>query len=147
MELTFFDLTDLLSYTPRLSRLSCLNLAGTAANIKSEVLTKLTDLVYLNVTIKHLEFDEFEAILLNFCSSLELLKISSQSPDKSYLDGDRWEQLISQNMPSVAKFIFSYHDTLYDNFETNPYHSLINRFYLPFWIKQRWMLRLSVSYD
>jgi hypothetical protein len=45
------ELADLLSYTPRLSRLSCSNLVGQEGNIK------LTNLVHLNVSINDFEFD------------------------------------------------------------------------------------------
>jgi hypothetical protein len=39
---------------------------------------------------------EFEEFLLELCSQLKILNITMRCPDKSYLDGDRWERLISQ---------------------------------------------------
>ncbi len=96
---------------------------------------KLTNLVHFKMTINHLKFDEFEGFLLKLCSQMKLLNIKIESSDKCYLDGDRWERLISQKMPLLTKFIFSYFDTIHDDFETNQYHLLINRFTSPFWIK------------
>jgi hypothetical protein len=90
------ELTDLLSYTLRLARLSCPNLVGPEANIKLKVLTKLTNLVQLNVSLNDFEFDEFEGFLSNICSQLKSLSITMRCSDKSYLDGNRWERLISQ---------------------------------------------------
>jgi hypothetical protein len=87
------ELTDLLSYIPRLARLSCPDLGGSQAHIKFEVLTKLTNLVHLNVSINDFEFEGF---LLNICSQLKSLSITMRCSDKSYLDGNRWERLISQ---------------------------------------------------
>jgi len=142
---TLNELTDLLSYTPRLTRLSCLNLVGSETNIKFEVLTKLTNLVHLNVSINDVEFDEFERFLLNICSQLKSLSITTKCSDKSYLDGHRWERIISQKMPSLTEFILHYNDAIHDYFAIYSYHSLINRFTLPFWIKRKWILRIKIE--
>jgi hypothetical protein len=109
------------------------------------VLKNLTNLVYLKLTIIDLDFEHFEQFLLNICSSLNYLNISIQSSNKIYLDGDRWERLISEHMPLLTKFFFSYHDSIYDDFEGDPYHSLINRFKSSFWIERKWLLRIVIA--
>ncbi|CAF1169773.1 unnamed protein product [Rotaria sordida] len=144
---TFNQLTNILLHTPRLSHLHCFNIIESDDQIKSKLMIKLNSLTHLTMTLYDLELDEFEEFLLKLCSQLQLLNVKICSTDESYLDADRWEQLISQNITSLTKFIFRYSDTIDDEFEISSCHLLINRFKSSFWIDRKWIFKFLIEED
>jgi hypothetical protein len=73
---------------------------------------------------------------------LELINVEILCSDEDYLDGHRWEQFISHNMPLLNKFIFCYRHVITENSRIN---SFINRFNSPFWIQQKWFFQISLE--
>jgi hypothetical protein len=73
---------------------------------------KLNNLVHLTISIHHLTFDEFEQFLVKLSSQLRILSVTIKYSDKYYLNGVRWEHLISQHIPYLNKFIFCYTDII-----------------------------------
>lgn len=144
---TFNQLTIILLHTPRLLHLHCFNIIESKDHSKSELMIKLPSLTHLTMTLYNLEFDEFEKFLLKLCSQLQLFDVKIKSRDRSYLNADRWERFISQNMTSLIKFIFRYSDIIDDEFELSFYHSLINRFTSFFWIDRKWFFKLFIEED
>ncbi|CAF1331228.1 unnamed protein product [Rotaria sordida] len=144
---TFNQLTNILLHTSRLSHLHCFNIIESDDNIKFKLINKLNNLTHLAVTLRNITFDEFENFLLKHCSQLELLNVKIYSTDKIYLDADRWEQLISQNITSLTKFIFRYSDIIDDDFQITSCHLLINRFISSFWIDRKWIFKLLIEDD
>jgi hypothetical protein len=144
---TLNQLTNIISHTPRLSYLNCFNIIDSDDNIKSELMIKLNNLVRLTIALYDLEFNEFEEFLMKLCSQLQLLNVKIHCFDESYLDAERWERLISQNMTLLNKFIFSYTDTIDDDFYISPYHLLINGFISSFWINRKWIFKLLAHDD
>ncbi|CAF2033047.1 unnamed protein product [Rotaria magnacalcarata] len=106
---------------------------------------KLHSLTHLTMTLYNLEFDDFEEFLLKLCSPLQLFDAKIKSRDRSYLNADRWERFISQNMTSLIRFTFRYSDIIDDEFELTFYHSLINRFTSSFWIDRKWFFKLFIK--
>ena len=142
------ELTDLLSYTPRLSHLYCSNVVQSDNEIKFDVLMKLTNLIHLTVgIINELDFDEFEECLVKLCSQLKLFKVTIRHSNRNFLDSDRWKQLILQYMPHLNRFIFCYIDVIDDDFQMDPCHSLINGFTSSFWIDRKWIFKILVEND
>ena len=141
------ELTDLMSYTPRLSHLSliCIYLDESDGEINSEVLKKLMNLVHFTSSIYNCQFDEFEEFLSKISSRLKLLSVTTRYSDKKFLDSGRWEQLISQYMPDLNRLNFCYSDTINDDFEIDASHSLINGFTSDFWLKRKWIFKLFIS--
>ncbi|CAF1331681.1 unnamed protein product [Rotaria sp. Silwood1] len=143
---TINQLMNLLLYIPQLSHLSCGCLIKSNNNIKSEMMIKLNDLIHLTVVIGDIDFNEFEEFLLRLCSQLQILNVKIHSFDKSYLNANRWEQLISQKMTSVNKFFFSYTDIIYGNFNITS-HPLLNDFTASFWINRKWIFKVLAHDD
>jgi hypothetical protein len=141
----FHELINILSYTPRLSRLYCAHVDETDDEIESEMSFKLSNLIYLRIHLFSVYFFEFEMFLLELCSRLEFLNVHILCPDESYLDADRWEQLISHHIPSLNKFHFDYTDFVNDDFQINSNQALINRFTSPFWIQHKWIFKFSLD--
>ncbi|CAF5036102.1 unnamed protein product [Rotaria sp. Silwood1] len=140
------QIINLLLYIPQLSHLSCDYLIKSNNNIKSEMMIKLNDLIHLTVVINDIDFNEFEEFLLKLCSQLQILNVKIHSSDKSYLNANRWEQLISQKMTSLNKFFFSYTDIIYGNFNITS-HPLLNDFTASFWINRKWIFKVLAHDD
>jgi hypothetical protein len=136
----FNELINILSYTPRLLYLNCSFIDKADDEIEFLVPWKLSNLTHLTIGTFYVNFDEIEMFLLALCSQLKFLEIDIRlSKDENCIDADRWEQLISQHMPLLDKFIFSYSDT---DIKCN--HMLINRFTSSFWIQRNWLLKISL---
>jgi hypothetical protein len=144
---TLSTLADILSYTPRLSHLYCYDVIEGDDHIKSNIKMELTNLVHLSMIIYNLYFDEFQGFIRKFCSQLQFFKIQICCLDKSFLDSNRWEQMIVQHMTHLKRFLFIYHDSINENFEISPYHLLINHFTSSFWINRQWIFQLLVRKD
>jgi hypothetical protein len=140
------ELTDLLCYTPELTHLYCSTVIQSEDNIKSEVLMKLNNLIHLTIFINYLTFDNFEEYFMKLSSQLRVLTVAINRIDKSYLDADRWEQLIVHHMPFLEKFDFCRAEYFDDEFQINSYHPLINRFISPFWINKNWIFMIMICY-
>jgi len=145
---TLNQLIQILSHTPCIHHLHCFQIVESYNNnVKSKLTIKLHNLTYLAMTLYDIEFDEFEECLLQLCSQLEFLGFQIRSMDKSYLDTNRWEELISKKIISLTKFNFRYHDTIDDDFIIDSYYSLINRFTSSFWIDRQWIFKLLIEDD
>ncbi|CAF4266790.1 unnamed protein product, partial [Rotaria magnacalcarata] len=144
---TFNQLTIILLHTPRLSHLHCFNIIESKDHSKSESMIKLHSLTHFTMTLYNLEFNDFEEFLLKLCSPLQLFDAKIESRDRRYLNADRWERFISQNMTSLIRFIFRYSDIIDDEFELTFYHSLINRFTSSFSIDRKWFFKLFIEED
>ncbi|CAF1472323.1 unnamed protein product [Rotaria sordida] len=143
---TINQLMNLLLYIPQPSHLSCGCLIKSNNNIKSEMVIKLNDLIHLTVVINDIDFNEFEEFLLKLCSQLQILNVKIHSSNKSYLNANRWEQLISQKMTSLNKFFFSYTDIIHRNFNVTS-HPLLNDFTSSFWINRKWIFKVLAHDD
>ena len=144
---TLNQLINIISHTPKLSHLYCFKIIKSDQRTKSKLLIKLNDLIHLRVTLNHIKFNEFEQFLLKLCCRLQFLKVKIHSTDKSFLDADRWERFILENIPLLSKFIYHYIDIINQNFKISPYHLLINRFTSSFWIDRKWIFKILVEDD
>ena len=71
----------------------------------------------------YLEFDLLELLMLKIGSQLRILPIENYHNEITYLDGNRWEQLISEHMPYLHTFSFKYHQYIDVNLELTEYHA------------------------
>jgi len=138
------QLTILLSYTPRLSRLCCLNIIESNDEIEQNISRTLVNLVELSISFCELKFDQFTKFLVQFCSNLKSIHFTAYAEDKDYLNAIRWEQLISKNLTCLDQFHFHYTELYYDDFEVTAKHELLKGFASPFWKERQWSLSLSV---
>jgi hypothetical protein len=140
---TLNDLQTILSYTPRLTHLICkqsLKSNGKNGKIKPMILSKL---IYLSIPCGYISFNEFEIFIERISSQLQILKFYSNI-DPAYLNANRWEQLIKNDIPHLKKFHFIYNDVINERSKVTPYHRRINRFNSAFWIKKQWFFHLEI---
>jgi hypothetical protein len=138
--ITLNGLMSLLSYTPRLRRLTCKQLFSLHENNGKEMLITLSNLTHISIRMCHLSFNQFERFIIKISSQLQVLRIIT-SKSFTYLNADVWEQLIVQHIPQLSRFHFEYLESL-NSYSLRPQ---INRFISPFWIKRRWMFELQID--
>jgi hypothetical protein len=142
---TYFDeLYALLSYTPRLTHLSCHYLSE-FCTIPTEVPVLIPNLTNVSLTLHHVPFDQFELFISHMCAQLKRLHISTEG-DKSYLNADQWQRLILCHMSHLLTFDFQFEDCICNlDEEQGTYHSLIDRFTSQFWMEHRWYFSYEFS--
>jgi hypothetical protein len=141
---TLNDFLSIISFTPRLRRLTCQTLFETNENIgRDDILLTLTNLTHVTIEKCELKFDVLEIFIKKICSQLRVFRIVIRLKDVSYLDADRWEGLITQYMPHLERFEFKYYEYFTDRLKFTPCHRLLDRFLSPFWIERKWILGLE----
>jgi hypothetical protein len=138
----------LLSYVPHLRRLSINCLIG-SYNLETELcLTKLNDLRCIFLNIININFDQFELISRNLFNQLQILRISI-SNDRTYLNANRWEQLILFSMRQLRIFDFQYTNFLEDDNDNNQsiYNSVLNQFSSLFWSERKWFFTYQFYFE
>ncbi len=141
---TLHGLNNILSYTPKLRRLTCKNLFRFNLYFQTEIPLRIFNLTHCSIRICYLKFDEFEIFIKKISSQLRLLHLTS-SLDITYLNADRWERLISQHMPYLHTFQLKHSDVISGCFKVQSYHSFINRFTSSFWIEKGWLLDIQTD--
>ncbi|CAF1124469.1 unnamed protein product [Rotaria sordida] len=89
---------------------------------------------YLSATVNNdnsLSITRFEHL------SNELIYEIFDDNDDTYLNAERWQQLIQSKMPQLRTFDFQ-HLTSPDMAESHAYHALIKRFNTSFWFERQW---------
>ncbi|CAF0872377.1 unnamed protein product [Rotaria sordida] len=141
---TMNQLDSLLRHTPRLCRLRCERLVESDENVEKYQSTTLSYLTYISIGECQVEFDDFEMFFKEISFQLEVLHISV-SWNMSYLDANRWEQLMKKYMPYLKNFHFTYDQYIDDMLKTNPGHEFLNRFTSSFWLEQKWFCELKID--
>jgi hypothetical protein len=133
------ELLTIISYTPHLSHLTC-NYLQAIRPIRMTLLLNTSNLKYFFLNDCHLKFDQFEILIKNLFSQIQVLRlvISSQS---LYIDPDRWERLILQYMPHLRILNLKYSEI--DLSTLRAYHYRLSRFISSFWAHRKWFLELQ----
>ena len=134
------ELYAILSCTPKLRRLTCLNLFDNKGDLSSP----LFYLKYLSIGHCHLEFDVFENLIQNLSSQLEVLYFSSKL-NINYLDENQWESLITKYMPNLHVFQYKFVDTISNRSSWQPYPSFLTLFTSAFWLRKGWSLNIQID--
>lgn len=127
----------LLSYTPQLRYFSCAYLSIYKSRIPKMSMTSL-NLTHLYVDRCLLSFDQFESFVAKYCLRLKLLRLSTRKDDETYLDGDRWQRLISSHMPDLKVFDFEHFIWINTQEALDVYHMRIAQFDSSFWHQRKW---------
>jgi hypothetical protein len=138
---TFNELSTIISYAPQLRRLNLINESTIKSN--SQIISPiiLPNLTYISIFMYDLKFDKFENFVSQISSKLKVLYlVDSSHDDTTYLDGERWKQLILRYLPQLEKFHLKYYEYFQNDF-TSPIHiNKLNEFFSSFWIERQWIL-------
>ena len=133
---TINDLSIIFLYAPQLRRLSFKK--SLSLSLRTQSSLTLSNLTHLYIYKCAMDFDTFEIFTTKISSQLQVLKLCTVNCP-SYLDADRWERLISQNMPQLRNFYFKYHESFNNNYQLTTHHQLLNRFTWSFWTDRQWI--------
>jgi len=127
----------LLSYTPRLRRLSAKSLLSDR-NIPIEQFILPRNLTSICLRYWYLSFAELASFIAIVGSELELLRISIRH-QTALSNAYQWQQLILSHMPRLRTFLFDYQGPLIkDTYGTNRCRTLLDQYSSPFWIERGW---------
>jgi hypothetical protein len=129
------ELDSLLSYVPQLRRFSLQSLDDFWRNRTKVSSLVLNHLTHISLQLNRITFDQFQQLIVDLFPALQVLRISIKyNSDTTYMDKDRWEQLISSHMPNLRIFDFWYENSS-SNITTNNNN---DQFMTPFWIERQW---------
>ena len=140
------EIMSILYHTPRLRHLVCKRLVEMDENGGKAVRLTLSNLIHASFTDCSVDFDLFEAFIKKICSQLQVLSLNT-SCDPTYINANRWKNLIKKYMPYLCRFHFV-HEIYVDGFiDIPPSHEIINQFTSTFWIERQWFLEFKDCAD
>ncbi|CAF0773998.1 unnamed protein product [Adineta steineri] len=133
---------NLLSYTPRLRRLSVESIFDTRCKPLKQFIQP-RNLTSISLCYWDLSFDKFASFIAIVGSELEFLRISIKHPT-ALSNVYQWQQLILRHMPRLRTFLFDYHGPLTKDAHGNSRcRTLLDEFASPFWIERQWFFAHS----
>ncbi|CAF3672309.1 unnamed protein product [Rotaria sp. Silwood1] len=139
----FNNILTIISYTSQLYRLDYTNRNFNDRNIEINSSIKLANLKYLFIHIFNTKFDIFEMFLRKIDSKLKVFSFITRYEDITYLDANRWENLISKYLFQLEKFYLQYFASCEKDSQTQIYHGKPNQFISSFWIKRKWIFEVQ----
>jgi hypothetical protein len=137
---TFNEIARIVSYTPHLSHLSIYHDARNDSIDEMTLPIKLSKLTHLSIYGVLMPFNQFEMFIKNIHCQLKVLDFTARWQDFTYLNADRWERFISQNLPQLEEFKFKYYENTIDSNKSSINPERRNQFTSPFWIARKWVL-------
>ncbi|CAF1376482.1 unnamed protein product [Adineta steineri] len=128
---------NLLSYTPRLRRLSVEHIWGDSY-IPLEKFVVPRNLTSISLCYWGLPFDELASFIAIVGSELEFLRITI-THETALSNAYQWQQLILRHMPRLRTFLFDYYGPLIKDADVDSRcRTLLDEFSSPFWIERQW---------
>ena len=148
--ISLHQLNALLSYVPRLHRLSLGLLMSAGINSISTNSVTLHNLINVSLNIYYVSFNHFESLVTSFFRQTQIFRftvvsICFHSDNMEYLDATRWEQFISIGMPNLRIFDFQYQCCSWNAIDRQAYQTKINEFDSVYWTDHQWFF--ECQYD
>jgi hypothetical protein len=140
------DLDVFLSSMPHLNRLSihfpynCLIRQMRINSIASIYLT------HVSLNGPDIPFNQFELMIHYLFHQVQVLHISTRYGEE-YLNANRWQNLIVDNMPHLRVFDIFFSYILHDNESIVDYINRMNQFDSSFWSERQWFFEYHVLND
>lgn len=142
---TFNEIARIVSYTPHLNHLSIYHDAQNDSIDEMTLPIKLSKLTRLSIYGVLMPFNQFEMFIKNIHCQLKVLEFTARWQDFTYLNADRWERFISQNLPQLEEFKFKYYEDTIDSNKSSINPEGQNQFTSPFWIARKWVLSVQAD--
>ena len=143
---TLDELIVILTYTPELRRLICTEVTGWNAVVPKRKSITMSHLTYASFAKCDANFNEMEIFIQNLSSRLKVLYLTCLR-DPSYLNADRWKEIIIKHCTQLRIFQFEYQETIDADLTVTAYHTMFNRFYSSFWINRQCFFEVSLHKD
>ncbi len=89
----------------------------------------------------------FEIFINKLNSNLNILSLNIIPEDIDYLDANRWERFILNNLPQLEKFYFTYAAHFEENSQPLTYLEKRDQFSSSFWLERQWILETEIKFD
>lgn len=137
-------LTSLVSYTPRLRRLSYRHINANLPTTRMILPMNLTNLTHLSLHSFDMKFKQFQLLIDKINFQLRTLILTTFSNDIDYLNAYQWEQLISKHFLHLQTLHFLYDGDLDHVIQSFEYLQPTNQFTSSFWTERRWMFQVDI---
>ncbi|CAF4459519.1 unnamed protein product [Rotaria sp. Silwood2] len=142
---SFNELSAILTYTRQLRHLNFAHTNDNNSTIANILPIRLSNLTYISLNVHYLKFDEFTTFIKNLDCKLKVLHFTTRSEDMTYLDANRWEELILKYLPELEKFYFQYYDMIDNAYDSSTYLENFNQFVSSFWIEKKWIFETEID--
>jgi hypothetical protein len=139
------ELSNIMSYTPHLSRLSMIHTLDINENFPIITPMTILNLTDLSIHLSSVSFDQLERLISKIDAKLKILRLDIMSDDRAYVNARRWEQLILHYFSGLEKFYLKYFDFLHNNLQFGTYPKTVNQFFSSFWIERQWILEADTE--
>ncbi len=93
-------------------------------------------------------FNDLEIFIIETECNLKVLRVSTSSEDRDYLDADRWEELILNYLFELEEFYLEYRQTIDPESGSVTGFKPPDKFNSLFWNKRKWVLEVEIdSFD
>jgi hypothetical protein len=137
----------IISYTPQVRRLKCLNVTNSNVNIRGIQPMAFSNLTQFSIQSYEMSFNEFKIFIRKLNSKLKVLSLSTIVEDIAFLDAHQWEEFILKDLSQLEKFYFKYTSHFDIDYATPMYSGKQNQFISSFWLEQRWILETEIDFD
>ncbi len=137
----------IISYTPQVRRLKCLNVTNSNVNIRGIQPMAFSNLTQFSIQSYEMSFNEFKIFIRKLNSKLKVLSLTTIVEDIDYLDAYRWERFLLQNLPQLERFYLKYSAHFATDYATPMYFGKQNQFSSPFWLERKWVLEIEIDFE
>ena len=123
------NLMELVSFAPNLSHLSC---EISNSLLFSDIPLVNENLTNLSLKFDGVSFDEVEWFIKNLSSPIQTFTISVIH-DRAFLNSNRWQRILTQQLPLLRKFMLEYYDRRDDSLDDD----VIKQFQSSFWTEKQ----------
>ncbi|CAF0897214.1 unnamed protein product [Adineta steineri] len=136
----------ILSYVPQIRRLSISRLLEPEKRQNITFSITLNHLTYISLKLAPFDFHDFELLAKDLFHNLQVLHLYA-SHEITYLDANRWQNLILSHIPNLIIFDFQYfYFTAFEKDMMSNYENLIKKFTSSFWIERQWFFSTQYSF-
>ncbi|UJR11280.1 hypothetical protein I4U23_015462 [Adineta vaga] len=139
---TITEFNVLLSYVPKLRRLSAPYLIDSDDNQIRSYTSTLNHLTHFSLDCDCIHFNQFELMIQNLFPYIQVLHFSTEE-NKNFFDAHRWEHLITCHMPHLRIFDMKISSYLSFIGQRNDCINKIEQFSSLFWLERNWFFTYS----
>lgn len=133
----------IISLLPKLRSLKCANLQNSIFPTNIVPSISFSHLTSLDIEHTSISFTEFASLATQVLAKIKILKIAIIS-DMTYMNAQKWEELITNSMPNLCKFYLYHHECQVDS-EYVSFCKSIEGFMSSFWTERKWYVECVID--